>query len=183
MDHGVGAELRRSGIPRGLLRGAGGCQDFLLKLGRVGKHWPTSVRLDPLQNAWKESILLTDVLVTPNVHQVDDRLRAHEQVLVEDFDLLPVPLAVAYRNLLDKQFLAAAEKVAFLSIRSLVHARNNAIQFLAKSVQVLNILLEELVRDDLQVSDRVHITLVMHDFFVGERPHDMEDAINSLNVR
>ena len=47
---------------------------------------------------------------------------------------------------------------------------------------MLDVLLEKFIRDDLQVSNRINFTLVMHDFFIGEGSDDVIDSIDGLYV-
>lgn len=104
-------------------------------------------------------------------------------MLIENFNVFTIPLTVTDWLLVVEHLDAAPEDFSLLLIGLLVHARNYSVKFLNQPVQMLQIFLEELVSDDLQVSDGVDITLVMHDLLVGESSYDVIDAIDSLNVR
>ena len=182
VDHGGLAELSSSGISGSSIGRTSSSENFGLVLSRERNHGATTVSGDPSLDLGKPLVLGADVVVAANVDEVDDGLGAHEEMLVEHFDVLAGPLSVTDGLLLQKHGLALVKGLFLLLVGLLVHASNDSVKFGDSFLEGLEILLKELVCDDVQISDRVKITFGMHDFLVVESTHDMVDAVNSLDV-
>jgi len=182
VDHGGLAELSSSGISGSSIGRTSSSENFGLVLSRERNHGATTVSGDPSLDLGKPLVLGADVVVAANVDEVDDGLGAHEEMLVEHFDVLAGPLSVTDGLLLQKHGLALVKGLFLLLVGLLVHASNDSVKFGDSFLEGLEILLKELVCDDVQISDGVNITLVVHDLFVVEGTNNMVDAINSLDV-
>ena len=103
-------------------------------------------------------------------------------MLVEDVNLLAGPLSVTDGLLGLKHSLDLLNDCLLLLVRLEVLAGNVSLNIRQHLLDVLQILLEQLVRDNIHVTARVDLTFVVHDVRVGEGSHDVVDAVDSLNV-
>ena len=67
-------KLRSSRVSRRSVRRAGVSEHFGLEFGGVGDHRPAAIRFNPLLYCGQVPVLLGDVLVASDIHQVDNRL-------------------------------------------------------------------------------------------------------------
>jgi len=103
-------------------------------------------------------------------------------MLVEILDFLSSPLAFANGDFLAKELSALDKNFSLLLVRLHTLVSDSFVDLVELLFNMLQILLEQLIGDDIQVPNGVDFTLVMHDFFSGESSHDVEDAIDSLDV-
>ena len=104
-------------------------------------------------------------------------------MLVQSLDLFTCPLSIADWNLVSNHLLALNQDFFLFLISFEVFAGDNTFQFFEGLGNVLKIFLEELVCDDVHVSNGVDFTFVVHNILVREASDDMEDAINGLDMR
>ena len=183
VDHGRGANLLSSSISGSLFWGASSCEHFRFKLGREWEHGASTVVSDPGLDLGQPLVLFTNVLISADVHKVDNGLGGHEEILVEHFDLLAVPSTVTNGLLLVEHHLNLIKHLHLLLIRLQVLSIDRALQVWLCLAKLLKVLLEELVRDDLHVTNRIHFSLIVHHLLVAEGAHHVVDAIDCLNVR
>ncbi len=103
-------------------------------------------------------------------------------MFVQGLNFFSIPSPIADRDLLSKHLLTFRKHFLLSQVFLCAFASDFSFQILEQLCNLLEILLEQFICNDLQISYRVNLTLVVHDFWVREGSHYMIDAVDSLDV-
>ncbi|GMR52496.1 hypothetical protein PMAYCL1PPCAC_22691, partial [Pristionchus mayeri] len=128
--------------------------------------------------------LLPDVVLLGQIHEIDDGLRREKEVLVECVDLLIVPLLQSrWFLLLDEHRLHLLQRIPLHLLRLVLCLDDERFELLHDCIQILDVLLDQLIRDDLQITSRIHVSLDVDDVVIVEGATEMEEGVAGGDVR
>mmetsp|Transcript_13523 Transcript_13523/g.41050 ORF Transcript_13523/g.41050 Transcript_13523/m.41050 type:complete len:201 (-) Transcript_13523:417-1019(-) len=145
--------------------------------------------IDPCLELWKPLVLLPEEVLFTHVNEIDSRLPRQQIILVEQINLLGIPLAKPHVLLLLRKpcmnLQRHLEPVLLLLCLSITC--NLLLERLEEFFNLCNVLQAQLIGDDFEVTDWVDLSfdvralVTIHRFV--EDAADMEDSICGVDVR
>ena len=134
-----------------------------------------------LLDLWQEFVLLSDKVFLREINQVNHGFGGDEQMFVEDLNIGLVPVTESQMLFILNHHLLDLGKNLVLVLEGLVVASHIlSLNFIVDLLEVLNVLEPELLVDDVEVPDRVHVTLHVSDVWVLECTTQMEESVTSM---